>query len=480
MSLQIDEESLRKIVRSVVEKLASEGAQAPSCGCSAGAGASASGEHGIFNDVDAAVAAAKQAYQKLVKLGIQGRNDVIKIVKDMTIARAEEWGKFEYEESKIGRLDHKIEKLKIVELVPGTDWIRPDAFSGDDGIMLEEYTPYGVIGAITPLTHSIPTIAGNVVSMVAAGNAIVFNPHPGGAKSAVLAISEFNKAIEKKLNISNLLCCIEKPTLDTFAALTKNPDIAMLCITGGPGVVAAAMKSGKKSICAGPGNPPVIVDETVDANKAAKDIIKGCAYDNNLLCVGEKEVFVVEKAYDKFIFAMKVNGGYEISGAALEKLTQAAFEKKGEHYVLKRDLVGKDPEVLAKAAGVIIPRGTQLLFAQTDANHPFVVEEQMMPMLPIVKCKDFEEALECAVKAEHGYKHSAIIHSLNVSRMTDMARALSTTVFIKNGPCVAGLGLGGEGYLSYSIATATGEGITSPKTFTRKRRCVMVGNLSII
>ncbi len=487
MSFQLDEDSIRAIVRDVIGKIGAQQQEPPAdCPCrlekkaaQAGGYVPTGGGDGIFNDVDAAVSAARRAFLQLCELSYAGRNEVVKLVKEITIANAQAWGRFEYDESKIGRLDHKIEKLQIIAGVPSTEWMRPDAFSGDNGIMLEEYAPYGVIGAITPLTHSIPTIAGNIVNMVAAGNAIVFNPHPGGAKSACLAVSTFNKAIEQKLGIKNLLCCIEKPTLDSFSALAKNPDVAIMCITGGPGVVAAAMKSGKKCICAGPGNPPVIVDETVCPDKAAKDIITGCAYDNNLLCVGEKEVFVLAPAYDKFIAAMKRNGGFEISGAALERLTNAAFENKNGHWALKRDLVGKDPEALAAAAGVSIPAGTQLLFAQTDANHPFVIEEQMMPMLPVVKVKDFDEALECAKNAEHGYRHSAIIHSLDVSRMTAMARLLDTTVFVKNGPCTAGLGLGGEGYLSYSIATATGEGISNPKTFTRKRRCVMVGNLNI-
>ncbi len=498
MSFNLSEESVREIVRGVLSQIRADGSVEPPADCpcrlknnaqpKGGFGATAvypsnsasASNAGIFSDADEAVAAAREAFLKFSTLGLKGRDEVIKIVKDTTIANAEAWGRFEYEETKIGRLDHKVEKLQIIAGVPGTEWLKPDAYSGDDGIMLEEFTPYGVIGAITPVTHSIPTIAGNCVSMAAAGNAVVFNPHPNGAKSAVLAISAFNKAIEKKLGIKNLFCCIEKPTLDTFAALAKNPLVAIMCITGGPGVVAAAMKSGKKCICAGPGNPPVIVDGTVDPNKAAKDIIAGSAYDNNLLCVSEKEVFVTADIYDRFIAAMKANGGFEISGEPLRRLTDAAFELKDGHYRLKRALVGKDPSVLAEAAGVSIPQGTQLLFAQTDANHPFVVEEQMMPMLPIVKAADFDEALAFAQKAEHGYRHSALIHSLNVDHMTRMARVMDTTVFIKNGPCMCGLGLGGEGYLSYSIATTTGEGISNPKTFTRRRRCVMVGNLSLL
>ena len=488
MSINLDEEALRNIVRGVLSQMGVKNSSSASCGCGCKkeSGSSvpnvyvpSSSNHGIFTDVKEAATAAFDAYKQLCKGGFAMRQKIIDIVKTMTVANAKQWGTFEFNETKIGRLADKIGKLEIVKLVPGTEWIRPDAFSGDNGIMHEEYCPYGVIGAITPVTHSVPTIAGNIINMVAAGNAIVFNPHPGGVKSAVMAISAFNQEIEKQCGIRNLVCCIANPTLDSFDAICKNELISIMCITGGPGVVNAAMKSGKKSICAGPGNPPVIVDDTVDLNKAAADIIAGGAFDNNLLCVGEKEVFVLESVLDKFMAALTANGAVKINSNAVDNLTKAVFDNKNGHYVLKRDLVGKDAQVLATAAGTSVGSAAKMLFAQTDANHPFVIEEQMMPMLPIVAVRSFEEALEGALKAEHNYRHSAIIHSLNVSRMTDMARALNTTLFVKNGPSTAGLGLGGEGYLSYSIATTTGEGISSPKTFTRRRRCVMVDHLNI-
>jgi len=486
MSFNLSEESLQKIVQSVMSQLGKD--TKPSCGCGCPTSSStgpnvivpkSSGDKGIFDNVPEAAQAAREAFVKLSEGGIAMRAKVIDIVKSMTVANAQEWGNYEFNETKIGRLEDKPGKLEIVKFVPGVEWIRPDAYSGDNGIMLEEFCPYGVIGAITPVTHSIPTTAGNVVNMVAAGNAIIFNPHPGGVKSAMLAISSYNAAIEKETGIKNLLCCIGNPTLESFDAICKSDLVNLMCITGGPAVVNAAMKSGKKSICAGPGNPPVIVDDTVDLNKAAADIIAGGGFDNNLLCVGEKEVFVLESVFDKFLQALEANGASKLSSNALDKLTSTVFDNKNGHYALKRDLVGKYPRDLANAIGASVDSNAKMLYAVTDANHPFVIEEQMMPMLPIVPVKNFEEAVIASKKAEHGYRHSAIVHSLDVSRMTMMARELDTTVFIKNGPCTAGLGLGGEGYLSYSIATTTGEGISNPKTFTRRRRCVMVGNLNI-
>ena len=481
-NLKIDEALVRSVVEEVVKSFARGSLPAPA----APAVVSSSGgrRFGVFPDAASACKAAQDAFEQLREKGVAARAKVVEIVKTIVTDKAVEWGKFEFAETKIGRLDHKIEKLQIVKLVPGVEWLRPDARSGDHGIMLEEFTPFGVVAAILPMTHSIPTLSGNIVNIVAAGNSVVFNPHPGGARSAALAVRTYNEAIYREIGIENLVCVIESPTLESFDALCKAPEVKLLCVTGGPAVVAAAMKSGKRAICAGPGNPPVFVDETVDFDKAARDIITGAAYDNNLLCVGEKEVFVLDSVADQLMAALARNGGHRLNGAQLDALTKVAFSNKPDaggcsHPVLNRAFVGVDASVLARHAGVSVSDKTQLLFAETDAKHAFVIEEQMMPMLPIVRVKSVEEGIAAAQRAEHGYKHSAIIHSLNVDRMTMMARALDTTVFVKNGSCVTGLGLGGEGYLSYSIATTTGEGITNPRTFTRTRRCVMVDNLRI-
>lgn len=493
----LDESLLRGVIEDVMRRLgdgatpAAPASPAPApgtpksssapCDCRAGS----INKFGIFECADCAAEAAQESFLKLKKLGVEGRSKVVDIVKTLCVANAVEWGTYELEETKIGRLDHKIEKLQIVKGVPGVEWLRPDAMSGDGGITLEEYAPYGVVGAILPVTHSVPTLSGNIVNMVAAGNAVVFNPHPGGARSAALAVRTYNEAIFRAIGIDNLICTVERPSLESFNELCRSEHVGLLAITGGPAVVKAAMSSGKRAICAGPGNPPVVIDETADVEKAARDIIKGAAYDNNLLCIGEKQVFVLDAVFDRFITALKNSAAYQLNDSQVEKLSAAAFTMKPDaggcsHPVLNRDLVGRDPEVLAQHAGVTIPAGTQLLFAVTAADHPFVLEEQMMPMLPVVRVKTFEEAVAAAKRSEHGYRHSAIIHSRNVDHMTYMAREMDTTIFVKNGPCVAGLGLGGEGYLSYSIATTTGEGITTPKTFTRIRRCVMVENLRII
>jgi aldehyde dehydrogenase len=489
--LQLDESTLRAVVDEVLRGLqggAAPAVSAPPPKTSAPAivksGPRADGRFGIFADMGAACVAAEEAFHQLQAKGLAGRAKIVELVKDMCTARAVEWGHIEFEETKIGRRDHKVEKLQIVKLVPGLEWLKPYGLSGDHGITLEEQTPFGVVGAVTPVTHSVPTIAGNIVSMVAAGNSVVFNPHPGGARCAAMAIRAFNEAIHAALGIEHLICTVAEPSIPSFEAMCKHEAVRLLCVTGGPAVVNAAMKSGKRAICAGPGNPPVVVDGTGCLKQAAANVLHGAAYDNNLLCIGEKQVFVLESIATKFMAELAAAGAAKLNAAQLAKLTGVAFSNAKDaggcsHPVLNRAFVGKDATWLAQQAGASVPADTPLLFAETDADHPYVIEEQMMPVLPIVRVKNFDEAVTAAAKSEHGYKHSAIIHSLNVDHMTQMARALDTTLFVKNGPSTAGLGLGGEGYLNYSIATTTGEGICTPRTFTRTRRCVMVDNLRI-
>jgi aldehyde dehydrogenase len=493
----INEALVKDVVAEVLGRLgqpvAARGSSSPApakhdCGCGGNGhtnGHYAAGKFGVFQSADDACAAAHAGFLQLKQKGMAARAKVVEIVKTLADTNATEWGRIELEETKIGRLDHKIEKLQIIKLVPGVEWLHPDGRSGDHGITLEEYTPFGVVAAITPSTHSIPTLSGNIVNIVAAGNGVVFNAHPSAAKCAALAVREYNKAIQRETGIENLVTIVEHPTLESFKAICSHEAVRLLCVTGGPAVVKAAMQTGKRAICAGPGNPPVLVDGTACMKRAAASIIKGGAYDNNLLCIGEKEVFVLDKIADELMSELSKAGAVRLNASQLDQLTKAAFTFPEGHGagcpepMVNRALIGKDAPVLARAAGATVPEKTELLFAETARDHLFVKEEQMMPFIPIVRVRSVEEGIEASLEAEHNYKHTAIIHSHDVEHMTAMARALDTTLFVKNGPCMAGLGLGGEGYLSYSIATPTGEGVTNPKTFTRVRRCVMVDNLRI-
>jgi aldehyde dehydrogenase len=476
----IDEKLVARVVGEVLTRLST---QTPSAAPKAAPSQTA---YGVYEDMNAAVEAAQRSFEKLRAGGMTARKKAIAVIRKLCVQKAKEWGEIEFNETKIGRLDHKIEKLSICgELVPGVEMIDRMAFSGDSGLTVIDYAPWGVIGAITPSTHSVPTLTGNAINMIAAGNSVTYNTHPSAAKCAAIAVREYNQAIAKETGITDLLTTVVKPTLETFDALCKHPHVKLLCVTGGPAVVAAAMKTGKRAVCAGPGNPPVVVDETADLDAAARAIIQGASYDNNLLCIGEKEVFVVASVADKLLEALRKAGAVQLDAQQIEALAEKAFvfpKGKGAgcpHPVVNRDLVGRDAAVLAKAIGLDIPASTQLLFGETKADHIFVDEEQMMPFIPVVRVPDVDTAIAEAIKAEHGYKHTGVMHSQNIRNLTKMAQEIDTTLFIKNGPCMTGLGLGGEGFLSFSIATPTGEGVTTPMTFTRSRRCVMVENLNL-
>jgi aldehyde dehydrogenase len=480
----INETLIRDVVQEVLTQLKGGAAAtpAPAGGVPAVAPVAATGTHrwGVFNCVNEAVAAAKAAYAQLCERSLATRAEIVQVLRDTVLSRIEELGRMELDETRIGRLDHKFDKLKVIaNNVSGTEFLKSDAFSGDMGLTVVEYAPYGVIGAVTPVTHVIPTITCNALQMIAAGNAVVINPHPGGQKTAAYIVRIFNQAIAEKVGIENLICVMEKPTLETANALFTHPEVRMLCVTGGAAVARAALGSKKKAVVAGPGNPPVVVDETADIDLAAQKIIKGAAYDNNLLCVAEKQVFAVCGVFDRLMDAMGRHGGYRLNREQMDALGRKAFTNEespqGAHLVLNRDLVGRDPQVLAAAIGLAVPAGAQLLYGETDANHVLVQHEQMMPVVPFVRCRDVDEAIELARQSEHGFGHTAIMHSTNILNLTRMGRVMNTTLFFKNGATNEG-----EGFISYSIATPTGEGPTSPLTFTRIRRCIMVGNLRII
>ncbi|MBR2584145.1 MAG: aldehyde dehydrogenase EutE [Thermoguttaceae bacterium] len=479
---EISESMLRSVVSEVLAKL---GGAAVSNAVGGGASSSYTGRFGLFTDANDAVLAARQAYEELSRRTMAERKKMIDCIRRICIEQSVELGTMEMNETKIGRLEHKIDKLLNVGYnAQGIEALQTEVFSGDHGLTVVEHAPFGVIGAITPVTHSLPTIANNSINMIAAGNTVVFNPHPGGKRVAAEGVKRFNQAIYAEHGIDNLMTLIVEPTLQSADVIFKHPQVNILVVTGGEGVVKAAMSQSKRAIVAGPGNPPVVVDETADLDRAARCIIEGGAYDNNLLCLAEKEVFVVESVFDQMMAAMERAGALRLNARETDEMTRRGIVAVGEgaarHDAPSREFLGKDATVLAAGIGKQIPNSVVMLFGETDYSNPFVPVEQMMPFLPFVRCKDADQAIERAVEMEHGFHHTAMIHSRNVETMTKMGRAVNTTIYVKNGPSTAGNGGGGEGFGSYSIAGPTGEGITCPMTFTRVRRCAMVDSLRIL
>ncbi len=437
------------------------------------------GSKGVFDSMTDALAAVKKAYAQFRSYSVAQREKMISNIRRLTLEEAEVMAKMGVEETKMGRVADKIIKHQLVaNKTPGTEDLKPQVITGDDGMTLIEMAPFGIIGSITPSTNPSETVLCNSMGMIAGGNAVVFNHHPHACKTANYAVDLVNRAVLEAGGPENLVVSVSKPTMDTSKEMMECPDVKMLVATGGPGVVRTLLSSGKKAIGAGAGNPPVIVDDTVDVVKAAIDIVNGASFDNNLPCIAEKECFAFNSIADELIDAMTKNGAYLISGAQVDRLLSFALVNKNGKYVINKDWVGRDASKFLKELG--IDADPRLIICEVQENHPFVQTEMMMPILPIVRVKDIDEAIEMAVKAEHGCRHSAHIHSKNVDRLTRFARAVETTIFVKNAPSYAGIGAGGEGYTTFTIAGPTGEGLTAAHSFTRSRRCVMVDGLHIV
>jgi acyl-CoA reductase-like NAD-dependent aldehyde dehydrogenase len=469
-------DDIRLIIEQVLKNpdftalLEAAGAEAPGCG--------------VFADVEGAVQAAAAAQRELIALPLDTRRRLIEAMRAVVRTNNESLSRDAVAETGLGNVrDKQVKNALAAEKTPGVEDVEPAAFSDEHGLTVTERAPYGVIGAITPVTNPIATITSNSIGMIAAGNAVVFNVHPGAKRVSNRLVALLNEAIRGTGGPLNLLCAVADPTIESAGALMRNPGVSILVVTGGPGVVKAAMASGKKAICAGPGNPPCVVDGTADLAKAGRDIVAGSSFDNNVVCVCEKEVLAVEGIADRLKQEMRAAGAFELSGPQADAVTRLAIPTpRGQRTesAPNKDLVGKDAVLIAKAAGIEVPAGTRLLLMEAGREHPLVWSEQLMPVLPLVRMKSVDEAIDFAVEVEHGFRHTAMIHSHDIEKLSRMAKLMNCSLFVKNGPCYAGLGQGGAGYTSFTIASPTGEGITRARTFTRERRCTLVDYFRII
>jgi aldehyde dehydrogenase len=483
MVSSLDERRIAEIVQRVMADLHPQ--TTPSRPAQATAsGSPAPGLDGVYPDVDAAISAAQVAQERLAELPLERRAALIAAMRQGAIESAPALAQVAWQETGMGRPEDKVEKnLLVAERTPGTEVLQAQAWTGDRGLTLVEMAPYGVIGAITPSTNPTSTIISNAIGMIAAGNSAVFNAHPGAKVCSADTVRVLNRAIKGAGGPPDVLTCPAEPTIESAQRLMHHPAVRLLVVTGGPAVVREAMASGKKAICAGPGNPPVVVDETADLEQAARDIVKGASFDNNIVCILEKEIFVVEAIADRLKSAILARGAVEIGAWQLGRLMKVILAEDhgpGKHGIINKAFVGKSPRTILREIGVDVEESVRLVVAETDAQHPLVWTEQLMPVIPMVRVRHVDEAIDLARAAEQRMGHTAVMHSKNLDALSRMSRDINTSIFVKNGPSLAGLGFGGEGFTSFSIASPTGEGLTSARNFARVRRCVLVDAFRIV
>lgn len=461
--MSVNEQMIQDIVQEVMAKLA--------------IASDVAGNHGVFQDMNDAIAAAQKAQKEVARMSMDQRETIISNIRTKIKEHAEILARMGVQETGMGNVGHKILKHQLVaEKTPGTEDITTTAWSGDRGLTLIEMGPFGVIGAITPCTNPSETVLCNTIGMLAGGNTVVFNPHPAAIKTSIYAVNLLNEASIEAGGPDNIACTVEKPTLETSNIMMKHKAIQLIAATGGPGVVTAVLSSGRRGIGAGAGNPPALVDETADIRKAAQDIVNGCTFDNNLPCIAEKEIVAVDCIADELLHYMVSEQGCYLASKEEQDALTAVVLKDGR---LNRKCVGRDAKTLLSMIGVTVPDNIRCITFEGPKEHPLISEELMMPILGIVRAKDFDDAVEQAVWLEHGNRHSAHIHSKNVDNITKYAKAIDTAILVKNGPSYSALGFGGEGFCTFTIASRTGEGLTSASTFTKRRRCVMCESLCI-
>ena len=439
---------------------------------------------GIFATIDEAVVAAERAYRSYSEMGSGIRDSVVASIRAAMLAQAERLAAMAHEETGLGRTEDKTRKnILVATRTPGPEDLEPLIETGDGGMMLTEHAPFGLIGAITPTTNPTATIINNTISILSGGNAVVFNVHPNAKRVSAENIRLLNRAVIAAGGPPNLVAGIPDPTIESAQELMHHPGIRVLLVTGGPGVVREALKTDKRSVTAGPGNPPVVVDETADIDRAARDIVAGASFDNNLICTDEKTGIAVKSVVEELVRAMGRNGAHVLKEHELKKVERVIFDSMGpagKPGMINQAWIGKNAAAIAAAAGIDVDGDPRLLVAQVPNDHNLVWTEQMMPVFPVTAVPDVDAAIQLAIESEHGFRHTASIHSNDVSHITRMARSINVSIFIANGPNYAGLGQGGEGFTSFSIASPSGDGMTRPITFTRERRIAVVGALRIV
>jgi aldehyde dehydrogenase len=489
--MSMSPEDIRRIAEAIASKLVNNAgpAAAPSAGSALAAPGPAQASlvplgDGVFATLDDAAKAARAAFITLQGIGLEQRKAIIESMRRTMRAQAENLARLAVDETGLGRFEDKIQKnLLVTNKTPGPEELTPTAISGDHGLMLLEPAPFGVIGAITPVTNPPSTIICNAIGMVSAGNTVVFNAHPSAKRVSMATIRHLNQAIVAAGGPANVLTCIAEPTIQSAGELMKHPLIRLLVVTGGPAVVAAAMNSGKRAICAGPGNPPAVVDASADIEQAGRNIVLGHSFDNNVICVDEKECIVVDSVADALKASMKRNGAVEIKPSDLARLEKVIFEKNAGprgHATVNRKFVGKNASLILQELGIPAGPEVRCLIVEVPNDHPLVWTEQMMPVLPVTRVRTVDEAIDLAVAAEGGCYHTATMHSHDLDALSKMARKCNCSIFVKNGRSVDGLAVGGEGYTSFTIASPTGEGLTTPRSFSRWRRCTLVDHFRIV
>lgn len=372
-------------------------------------------------------------------------------------ARAQEFAEAAVRETGMGVVAHKLQKNQacstgIWDLYKGEDFIAPRIQA--DRKIVELPRPAGVIFALVPVTNPVATVYFKTLLALMTRNAIILSPHPqarGVCSDAARVLAEAAKAAGAPDGVVQV---IEAPTIPLIETLMGDDRIDLIVATGGPAVVKAAYRSGNPAIGVGPGNAPVVVDDSADLKAAAKRIVSSKSFDNSILCTNESTVLAFASIADRLLDAMKAEGAHLCTPDQVAKLRALLFTDTG----FNTQMIGKDAEVIARAAGFSAP-GAKILLTPVDMVQPEekLVREKLAPVLAFARVAGIDQAISAArsMMRKAGQGHSAVIHSKREANILAFAAAVpALRVGVNVG---ASLGASGfETHLGPSMTIGTG------------------------
>ncbi len=431
---------------------------------------------GAKEDIERYVNQSRIAYERFSSFSLRDRMELIQHLREALLLQVEEFAKMEWEETQMGVLTDKEKQIRAaIVATPGASTIQTGASSDEEGLVLEEYFPYGIAVAIHPVNHPVASIINTTIMLLSAGNSMIHLGPMRAAETCLKLVNRINEIIYEVCGIDNLVQTMPENRRESNLQFLQHPDVALVLVTGGEDLVRMVRGIKKRVIIAGPANPVAIVDTGADLQKAAADIVEAVAFDHNLLCTSEKAVVVVKDALEEFLTRLLFEGSLFLTKEQVLQLENTVFNPEME---VEKGIVGQSVSNLMQLAKISYDSSKEyrMIAFLADLSSPFVLEEVAAPILPIVVAEDFDEALELAKSMEQGANHTASIHSKNIDHLSRASRELQTAIFVKNGSSLYGAGLKGNGAVCFQIANVSGEGVISPKDLVRKKKCILLGS----
>jgi acyl-CoA reductase-like NAD-dependent aldehyde dehydrogenase len=391
------------------------------------------------------------------KLGAAATARIVQAVSEAAFAKAQFYADWAVRETGMGVAAHKRIKNEacsrgLVQMYGDQDFAAPRIDAARKIVELPR--PAGVIFALIPVTNPIATVYFKTLLALMTRNAIILSPHPGAREVCADAARVLSEAARAAGAPDGIIQVIDEPTIPLIERLIADERVDLVIATGGPAVVKAAYRSGNPALGVGPGNAPVLVDDSADIKAAARRIVASKSFDNSILCTNESVLLAFQTIADALLAALKSEGAHLCTPDEVEKVRRLLFTDQGFNVAM----IGKDASAIAGAAGFSAP-GAKILVTPVALVQPEekLVREKLCPVLAFARVGGIEQAISAArsMMRSAGRGHSAAIHSRKEAHIMGFAAALPALRVAVNTGCSLGSS-GFETHLGPSMTIGTG------------------------